>query len=63
MMNLKDQQVELVERAWRDANGDALTAVKLVRERRPELGLRGAARLVADIKHIDFVDRTGGESK
>jgi hypothetical protein len=54
---IKAELQELVESAWRDANGDAVSAIRLVRQR-TELGLREAARLVADVKHLDFVDHT-----
>ena len=40
---------DLVETAWNDANGDALTTVNLVRERTGH-GLIAAARLVNEAK-------------
>jgi hypothetical protein len=46
---------ELAERAWRDAHGDALTAVKLLRDWRPDLGLREAARVIQEHKPANAV--------
>jgi hypothetical protein len=53
---------DFVERAWHDARGDALTAVKLVRDRRPELGLREAAYLVSAFKPVVLTEVHDEES-
>jgi hypothetical protein len=44
----------LLEQAWRDANGDPIATVKFMRDRKPGLGLREAAEHMSRMKGVEL---------
>jgi hypothetical protein len=45
---------ELAAHAWRYANGDVIAAVKLLRDRCPDLGLLEAARIIQELHPFEL---------